>query len=268
MGFKSYVYITHEGNHMEEHTRGKQTEDYYQIESDKYDKKRFVSPIGQYIDDIEKLMVLKNLKPGNVLELCCGTGRFATFLCKKGHPYSGVDFTKNMLDQAKEKNKDCKELTFKLLDVKDLGKELPHNSFDNIFVARAIKFWQTPQQVIDDSYKLLKEEGRIVLCFQGKDRSLSGILMNLNQKTQDKHIFLRSHKVGTEKYYDSKEIIKMMKESGFKIVSKHSYFNFAAYTWFMQKFGRIPQKILARFFRIFDNHFNYGWRTVIVGVKK
>lgn len=243
------------------------TKDYYEIESKKYDKKRFHSPIGEYIDDIEKLMVLKNLKKGNVLELCCGTGRFATYLYKKGFKYVGVDFSKSMLDKAKKKNKGTKGLIFKIFDVKDLGKKMPRNSFDNIFVARAVKFWQNPQQVINDSYKLLRKDGKIILCFQAKDRSLSCILMRLSKKIQDKIVILRSHTVGTEKYYHSKEIIKMLKKAGFKIVDKHHYFNFVGYTWFMRNFGVKIQRLLAIFFRKFDNHFNFGWRTVIVAKK-
>jgi len=247
--------------------KGKQTEEYYQEESKKYDQKRFCSPIGKYIDDIEKLMVLKNLKKGNVLELCCGTGRFASYLFKKGFNYTGVDFSVGMLSKAKAKNKEC-NVRFIRSDVKDLRKKIKQESFDNIFVARAVKFWQDPKQVINDSYRLLKKNGKLILCFQAKDKSLSRILYKLSQKTQDKHIFLRSYKVGTEKYYHSKQITNMMKNAGFKIIKKRCYFNFFAYTCFMKRLDPLSQKLLAKFFRIFDNHLNFGWRTVIVGVKK
>ncbi len=248
-------------------TKGKHTMHYYQEESKKYDKKRFESPIGAYIDSVEKWMVLKNLRKEKVLELCCGTGRFAGFLSKKGFKYFGVDFSKNMLEKAKIKNKGHKNIKFKLLDVKNLGK-MPHNYFDNIFVARAIKFWQNPQQVIDDSYKLLRSNGRLILCFQSKDKSLSGFLMRLSRKIQDKFPILRSHKVGTEKYYYSKEIARFAKKAGFRVVSQKSYFNFFAYTWFMRNLGFGLQKLLAGFFRTFDNHFNFGWRRVIVCEKR
>ena len=159
------------------------TKKYYKEESKIYDLKRFTSPVGKHIDNVEKSIVFKNLKGKNVLELCCGTGRFATYLANKGFKYYGIDFSQPMLDEAISKNKIKGNVTFKRLDVKDLGTLTP-NTFNSIFTARAIKFWQNPQQVIDDCYNLLKDGGRIILCFQSKDKSLVRGKM----------------KVGTEKY--------------------------------------------------------------------
>jgi 2-polyprenyl-3-methyl-5-hydroxy-6-metoxy-1,4-benzoquinol methylase len=49
--------------------------------------------------------VLKLTKPHgkSVLDLCCGPGRFAVALAKKGFRVTGVDRTKHLLDRAQSK---------------------------------------------------------------------------------------------------------------------------------------------------------------------
>ncbi|MDM7913740.1 MAG: class I SAM-dependent methyltransferase [Candidatus Eisenbacteria bacterium] len=42
---------------------------------------------------------------GEVLELCCGTGRLTIPLAQRGHRMTGLDFTDSMLDSAREKGR-------------------------------------------------------------------------------------------------------------------------------------------------------------------
>lgn len=239
------------------------TKEYYDKESKIYDKKRFSTPMGRWIDKIEKEMVLKNLTGWTALELCSGTGRYANYLTEKGFTYTGIDNSKGMIKKAKEKNKNG---DFILKDVKDIKKL--KKQYDNIFVARAIKFWDNPQKVINDSYELLTNHGQLILCFQNKDWYLNKILMDREQEKQDKHPYLRTHSVGTEKYYYDIEIETMMLKAGFKNITTKHYFHLIGYVIIKDFIPKILQHPIVWLFKTFDNKLNIGYRTCMVGEKE
>lgn len=52
--------------------------------------------------EIEPLLALVGDKPQSILDLCCGPGRFAIPLARRGYQVTGVDRTAFFLDKAKE----------------------------------------------------------------------------------------------------------------------------------------------------------------------
>ena len=83
-------------------------QDWYQADevAEEYDDLRF-SGGGQLIDRREKAAVLAALGPidsgHRVLEVACGTGRFTTMLADQGADVVGLDVSREMLEQAREK---------------------------------------------------------------------------------------------------------------------------------------------------------------------
>ena len=83
-------------------------QDWYQADevAEEYDDVRF-SGGGQLIDRREKEAVLAALGPidpgHRVLEVACGTGRFTTMLADRGADVVGLDVSREMLEQAREK---------------------------------------------------------------------------------------------------------------------------------------------------------------------
>lgn len=53
--------------------------------------------------EVEPLLALVGLRPQSVLDLCCGPGRFAIPLARRGYQVTGVDRTAFFLDKAKER---------------------------------------------------------------------------------------------------------------------------------------------------------------------
>jgi ubiquinone/menaquinone biosynthesis C-methylase UbiE len=72
-----------------------------------YDRKRFRSLKGRFLDEKEKRIIGQFLnglpEGGSVLDLACGTGRIAEFLLSKGHKVWAVDISKEMLDFARRR---------------------------------------------------------------------------------------------------------------------------------------------------------------------
>ena len=54
-------------------------------------------------EDIDPLLRLVGRKPQTILDLCCGPGRFAVPLARRGFRVTGVDRTTFFLDKAKER---------------------------------------------------------------------------------------------------------------------------------------------------------------------
>lgn len=57
-------------------------------------------------------------KVATILDLGCGTGRHAAEFVRKGYHVHGIDLSESMIDIAKEKNKDCKGLSFEVADIR------------------------------------------------------------------------------------------------------------------------------------------------------
>jgi len=111
---------------------------------------------------------LKKRKKGNILELCCGTGRLTIPLAQEGYNITGVDISTSMLKQAKGKANESKiPISFIKADIRSL--DLPE-VYDIIFIPfNSIHHLYTNQdffKVLIGVKKLLKKNGYFIFdCF-------------------------------------------------------------------------------------------------------
>lgn len=111
---------------------------------------------------------LEKKKNGNILELCCGTGRLTIPLAQKGYNITGVDNSTSMLKKANEKTNELKvPVKFREADMRTLN--LPE-TYDIIFIPfNSIHHLYTNQDffnVLIGVKKHLKEDGYFILdCF-------------------------------------------------------------------------------------------------------
>lgn len=116
----------------------------------------FISKFGA--DVIEVL----NPKKGEViLDLGCGTGDLAQELVERGVIVTGIDQSKNMIQQAQAK---YPTINF---HVADANKLTYTEEFDAIFSNAALHWIKTAEDVIQSVYKALKPGGRFVAEFGG-----------------------------------------------------------------------------------------------------
>jgi len=111
---------------------------------------------------------LKEKKNGNILELCCGTGRLTIPLAQEGYTITGVDMNPSMLKQAEEKaNESNVSIRFLQSDIRtlDLQEEydlifIPFNSIHHLYTN--LDFFHALISV----KKHLKEDGYFLFdCF-------------------------------------------------------------------------------------------------------
>jgi ubiquinone/menaquinone biosynthesis C-methylase UbiE len=77
----------------------------YDYEAANYDTNRFNDNMGRHLDHMHKRILASFTDPSSrlLLEAGVGTGRFATWLAKRGFEVVGIDISKEMLKKAKEK---------------------------------------------------------------------------------------------------------------------------------------------------------------------
>src|SRR5512136_730128 len=118
-----------------------------------YDKGRVLSEqnIELWLDAVARLS--KAPEGARLLDIGCGTGRFAMPLAEKLHfKVTGADFSKEMLDKAREKDiggliiwdkQDAQNLTY------------PDNAFDIVFMSHLLHHCDNPEKVIRECFRVL-----------------------------------------------------------------------------------------------------------------
>lgn len=111
----------------------------------------------------KRLLELANLKTGeSVLDVGTGTGLVATVatqLVGTTGKVVGVDFSPEMLAQAKQKATGVSQLEFREGDAEHL--DLPDESFDVVLYASSLFFVPDMLQAVRESWRVLKPGGRL-----------------------------------------------------------------------------------------------------------
>ncbi len=118
------------------------------------------------------LVFLLGLAPGaKILDLACGTGRYAIALAKRGYQVVGLDFSSVFLEQARLKAQE-QGLNIKFLqgDMRSIPFESEFDAVINIFTS--FGYFEKEEdhlQVLKEVHKSLKPGGRFLLEFQNRD---------------------------------------------------------------------------------------------------
>lgn len=115
-------------------------------------------------DDILSLMQAELLKEnhlGKVLELGCGTGLFTENLQKVSGKAIATDFSEEMVAAAKSKRGNLKNVKFEKADA--LNLQYMDESFDTVFMANLIHVIGDAKRVIQESSRVLKNGGSLIV---------------------------------------------------------------------------------------------------------
>ena len=218
----------------------------YDRESVIYDETRYIkNKYRYYTACVAEKIVLRFLREGRILELGVGTGRFAQPFSER-HEYVGIDISRGMLSVAKEKLRDKVELI--LMDAESLG--FKDESFDNIICIHTFKFFPNPMKVLNESYRILKNKGRLIIMTESKDRFFQSFT------------FKRCHS-DIRKLYKMNRLGNLLKCAGFDILFCKKIFVYPI------TFYKIIPKQMFKFMWKFDNskYEVFGNEVFIVGEK-
>jgi ubiquinone/menaquinone biosynthesis C-methylase UbiE len=110
-----------------------------------------------------------NISNGNIiLELGHGNPGYLDFIFEKADrlKYYGLEISELMSQEARQKNRNFvsqKQAFFSVYD----GNTIPFEaeSFDKIFTVNTIYFWQDPENLLSEIYRVLKPNGNFCLTF-------------------------------------------------------------------------------------------------------
>jgi 2-polyprenyl-3-methyl-5-hydroxy-6-metoxy-1,4-benzoquinol methylase len=116
-----------------------------------YDRIRFSSLAGRTFNALEKQQIRRIFadipKESRILDMPCGTGRFAEVLLEMGYHVTGVDISEAMLEVAREKLAPFgNALTTRTIDVRELAKT-EQKSFDITLCARFLMHFPLDRQI-------------------------------------------------------------------------------------------------------------------------
>lgn len=161
---------------------------------------KFVEPMyGVIVKEIQKS------QGGKILDIGCGNGNLFTYLPDGKYELFGVDFSENMISEAK---RNCKQkATFSLAD----AEKLPFDSdeFDIIVCNASFHHYIHPNAVLKEMHRVLKYGGKVLIgdpYFSTVVRPIMNVLVKFSNE-------------GDYHFYGFGEMKKLFVKNGFNPVS-------------------------------------------------
>ncbi|MFS4428997.1 class I SAM-dependent methyltransferase [Chryseobacterium sp. S90] len=123
--------------------------------------------IGMTLESIKTLVIDDDQ---HILEIGHGNaGHLKSIMSlAKNLRYTGIDISETMHNEARKLNKEFEnQADFILYE----GKKLPFQdgTFNKIFTVNTVYFWENPVEFLNEIYRVLKDDGTLVLTFGQRD---------------------------------------------------------------------------------------------------
>ncbi len=143
--------------------------------------------------EVDKIFDLIGCKGGTVLDLCCGPGRHAVLLAKKGCQVTGVDKTPYLLEKAKEKARvEGVEIEWILEDMRNFVRPNTYNLVLNMLTS--LGYFDDKQEdttVLKNMYESLKPGGICVLDMMSREVLIQDYHPTVSEKHSDGSILIQ-----------------------------------------------------------------------------
>ena len=217
--------------------------------------------------EIDRTTALLGAEPGAaILDMCCGPGRHALELARRGYLVTGVDRTAAYLEQAGQQAQE-EGRTLELVE-NDMRHFCRPNSFDGaMLMYTSFGYFEDPAenlQVIANVYRSLNERGALMMDMMGKE-VLARVFRERDWHEVDGAIILQQRKVskdwswmenrwialeGQERYeievshwiYSAAELSVMLRECGFSSVDVYGDLEGAPYDHEAKKLVAVARK--------------------------
>lgn len=124
--------------------------------------------------------MLPDLKGKRILDLGCGNGTMSKYFVENGASYVlALDISKNMIEEAKEKNNDQK-ITYDVLGMEEISKI--KDKFDMVFSSLAFHYIEDFDKLTKDINNLLNKDG--ILLFSQEHPTVLASKLELGMKNR------------------------------------------------------------------------------------
>lgn len=138
---------------------------------------------GKFVEGMYDALVkeIQKSESGRILDVGCGNGNLFTLLPDGKYELHGVDFSENMIDEAKM---NCKtQATFSVADAESLPFD--DDSFDMIVCNASFHHYTRPDDVLKEMRRVLKPSGKLLIgdpYVPGIARPLINVLIKFSEK--------------------------------------------------------------------------------------
>ena len=158
---------------------------------------------------------LSNIDFFKVLELGCGSGKNTEWLITKADKLVGLDFSKNMLDQARKKVKTDK-VTFINTDLNE-NWPVNDNSFDLATINLTLEHIETLDHIFNSLFMKLTQGGKCFVCELHPIKQLSGSKARFEKNGDE---------IALDVFYHSElEYIESAEKAGFNLIVKKEWYD-------------------------------------------
>ena len=167
------------------------------------------------LDKIVTIESLSNLNFFNVLELGCGSGKNTEWLATKTDKLVGLDFSKNMLDLARNKIA-SKKVTFINAD---LNKKWPvnNNSFDLATINLTLEHIEILDHIFNSLFKKLAQGGKCFVCELHPKKQLAGSKAQFEENGTEILLDVFQH--------SEQDYIQSVEKAGFNLLAKEDWYD-------------------------------------------
>jgi 2-polyprenyl-3-methyl-5-hydroxy-6-metoxy-1,4-benzoquinol methylase len=190
----------------------------YDSEAFYYEESRFSNELGRHLNYMHKRIVEKLLgsSGGLILDAGTGTGRFATWLAKKGFNVIGVDLSHEMLKIAKRKKKSLNaNIDLVLADLHSLP--FRYEVFDGCVSINVVDHLRDVSKFLKELRLVLKPGGFFIFNFSNILSPYLPIALLVNLKGK---ALLKGGKISS-KWFTLKQMATLLSQSGFNIRALH-----------------------------------------------
>lgn len=116
---------------------------------------------GIFVKDMYDVIVdeIEKTPSGKILDVGCGNGNLFTLLPDEKYELYGIDFSENMIIEAKS---NCKsKASFSVADAEDLPFE--DDTFDIIICNASFHHYIHPNIVLEEMHRVLKDGGKVLI---------------------------------------------------------------------------------------------------------
>ena len=172
----------------------------YDKNATQYDRVRFGTPGGLYVDQKEQEFVTGIIKSSRALEVGTATGRFAAALISRGVEYTGTDISRKMLRKTSERTN--RSVSLVQMDGCQLGFR---SYFDYVLCIRTFHFLPKPVDALRGMFTSLQPYGKCLVTFE-TDNLLRRFLLFFGIGTSEQY------------YYKISDVEDMFLKAGLKVV--------------------------------------------------